>query len=325
MPRSEEMRFSAGEATLAGTLTLPDEPPPDERRGRYPTVLLLPSYLARDRDGSWDRARHPAWFVTAGPDERSGLLARLADALARRGVASLRYDKRGCGASDGDWQETALFTLIDDARDALGALRSRDEVDLRRTGIAGHGEGAAIAMSVAIGDPAIGALCLIGPAARGFRDVLRRGVASRSRTGGDRRHRLVAAIDGWSEDLIERADRREARYALWLGRGETLDLRLAGWEQAFRTPPIALATMLHRSVALVHGADDVWVDPDEAALLERVLRAGGNEPWLRLVLGAGHDLAEAADEVIDEVAADLAARLQPRELPPVLLAIENAE
>lgn len=324
MARPEEMRFRAGEAALAGTLTLPDEPPRDERRGRYPTVLLLPSYLARDRDGSWDVARHPGWFAAPNYDERRGPLARLADALARQGVASLRYDKRGCGASDGEWEETTLFTLIDDARDALGALRSRDEVDLRRTGLVGHGEGAAIAMSVAIGDPAIGALALVGAAARGLRDVLRRGAATRARAGVDRQHRLVAAIDGWSEELIERADRREDSFALWLGRGDTLDLHLAGWEQGFHTPPIALATMLHRSVALVHGTDDAWVGPDESALLERILRAGGNEPSLRLVPGAGHDLAEADDELIDEVAADLAARLEPRELPPVLLAIENA-
>jgi len=43
------------------------------------------------------------------------------------------------------------------------------------------------------------------------------------------------------------------------------------------------------------------------------------------VPGAGHDLAEAPDAVIDEIAADLAARLLPRELPPVLLAIEEMD
>ena len=69
-------------------------------------------------------------------------------------------------------------------------------------------------MSVAIGDPAIGAVGLIGPPARSLRDVLRRGVAERSRTGVDREHPLVAALDRVAEELIERAERREPTMAV---------------------------------------------------------------------------------------------------------------
>ena len=95
-------------------------------------------------------------------------------------------------------------------------------------------------------------------------------------------------------------------------------------EQAIHTPPLALATMLHRSVALVHGADDAWADPDESVLLARGPgRAGDTELSRRVVPGAGHDLAEAADAVVDEIAADLAARIRSVELPPVLVAIEE--
>ena len=41
------------------------------------------------------------------------------------------------------------------------------------------------------------------------------------------------------------------------------------------------------------------------------------------VSGTRHHLAEADDRLIRELAADLAARIVPRELPPVLLAIEE--
>ena len=131
-------------------------------------------------------------------------------------MASLRYDPRGCGESDGSWEQSDLFSRIDDARDAIGAMRSRRELDLRRTAIVGHGEGAAIAMSVAIGDPAIGAVGLIGASARGYRDVLRRGVAERGRSGRDREHPIVAALDRSAEELIERAERRERTMAIEL-------------------------------------------------------------------------------------------------------------
>jgi uncharacterized protein len=317
MARLEEVAFRAGDDELAGTLLMPDV------AGRAPWVLLLHSWLARDRDGGWDRGGHPAWFADDGQPARPGLLRRLAGALAERGVASFRYDKRGCGRSDGAWQATSLFTLIDDARDALGAMRSRSELDLRRTGIVGQGEGAAVGLSVAVGDPAVGALTLIGAAARSLRDVIRRGVALRGRTGIDRRHPLVESFDRSAEELIERAERREATMRLSVA-GDAVELTLAGWEQAIHTPSLALATMLHRSVTLVHGADDAWADPDESRLLASVLEAAGNRPSLWIEPAAGHDLAELDDARIAAIAADLAGRLEPRELPPVLLAMEDA-
>lgn len=324
MPRSEELRVSAGDAILSGTLTLPDAPPPSDRRGRYPNVLLLPSWLPRNRDGGWDRQRHARWFA-AERAEGPGLLARLADALAVRGVASLRCDPRGCGESDGEWEHVSLFTRIDDARDQLAAVRSHGQLDLRRTAMVGHGEGATLALSVAIGDPAVSALTLIGAAARSQRDVLRRGAAERLRTGRDRQHPIVAALDRWSEDLIERAERREASVRIRLWRNGSLELGLAGLEQAIHTPNLALASMLHGSVTIAHGTDDAWAAPDEAELLVAALREAGNRPTLRLVPGAGHDLAEADDAALGELAADLAARIEPRELPPVLVAIEGQD
>jgi alpha-beta hydrolase superfamily lysophospholipase len=321
MPRSEELRVRAGDLSLAATLVLPDAPAGEGADGPYPNVLLLPSWLPRDRDGRYDRIGHATWFAP-GESAPRGLLARVADALAEHGVASLRADPRGCGDSEGRWEEVTLFAKIDDARDLLAAIRGRSELDLRRSGILGHGEGAGIALAVAIGDPAVSALTLIGASARSFRETLRRAAATRGRHAIEHEHPIVMGIDRWSEELIEHAERREAELTLPV-RGGTVTLALAPFEQAIHTPPLALATMLHRSVALVHGEADSWSDSDESQLLATALAEAGNEPGLRLVSGAGHDLAEASDELIDEVAADLAARLLPRELPPVLLAIEE--
>lgn len=316
MLHTEELRFRAGDLALAATLTLPDG------EGRLPWALLVPSWLPRTRDGGWDRGRHPGWFAPAPLPVRDGLFVRLAEALAAGGVASLRYDPRGCGESEGGWESSDLFSRIDDARDAVGAMRSRRELDLRRTAIVGHGEGALIALSVAIGDPAIGAVGLVGTTARGHRDVLRRGVAERGRTGRDREHLIVAALDRGAEELIERAERREPTMTIQVAT-ERVELNLAPWEQAFHTPALALATMLHRDVVLAHGTSDAWVDPAESVLLAQVLTDAGNDPVLQLIDDAGHDLAEADDAAIGAFAEALSARMQPRELPPVLMAIEE--
>ena len=184
-----------------------------------------------------------------------------------------------------------------------------------------------------------------------------------------------------SVELIERAERREPRMSLGVG-DATVSLRLDAWEQAIHTPALALATMLHRNVVIAHGTNDAWAAPDESRLIaavvpdalrlevagaghdlaeatdERiaeiaaalalatmlhrnvVVAHGTSDAWadpdesrliaavvpdaLRMeVDGAGHDLAEAPDERIGELADALAGRIEPRELPPVLLAIEE--
>ena len=71
------------------------------------------------------------------------------------------------------------------------------------------------------------------------------------------------------------------------------------------------------------GCANAWADPDESRLLVVALAAGGNEPALQIVDGAGHDLAEADDTAINAFADALVARMEPRELPPVLMAIED--
>ena len=92
MARSEALAVQAGEATLAGTLLLPDAPPPADARDRYPNVA------AAARRGCLVTAMAPgtasgiaSWFAPPAEGER-GLLARLAEALAaqRRGEPARR-------------------------------------------------------------------------------------------------------------------------------------------------------------------------------------------------------------------------------------------
>lgn len=325
MAREHDVSITAGEVVLSATLTLPDLAPQTDEDRRLPAVLLLPSLLPRDRDGRLDRRRHPGWFRRADRSE-PGILARLAGALAAHGVASLRYDKRGCGRSGGRWAQAGLFTLVDDARDAIGVLRGHPAVDPTRIGLVGHGEGAWLALSVGAADPAIGPLTLIGAPARSLRDVLRRSVSERARRRRRRPdpapHPFLMALDRGLEELIERADRGEPRMGLALPGGRRAQLGLAAWEQAMQISTRALATLQRRSVTLVHGTADEWVDPDESGLLVRALRDVG-APRRILVPGAGHDLVEAAPELWRDVASDLAARLQARRLPTVLLSIAN--
>lgn len=324
MARDHDVTITAGEIRLSGTLTVPDAAPQTAVE-RLPAVLLLPSLLPRDRDGRLDRRRHPGWFLSSSSPE-AGVLARLAASLAGHGVASLRYDKRGCGRSGGEWSEAGLFTLVDDARDAIGVLRGHPTVDPTRIGLVGHGEGTWLALSVAAADPAIGPLTLIGAPARGLRDILRRSVSERARRRLRRPdapgHPFVAALDRGLEELIERVDRGEARMTLALSGGRRAELGLAAWKQGMQISTRALATLQRRSVTLVHGTADDWVDPDESGLLAAALRDVG-APRQILVPDADHDFTGAGPGLWRDLAADIAARLQRRRLPTVLLSIAD--
>ena len=80
--------------------------------------------------------RAAAVIVTgSGPLDRNGsdrrapidVSRQLADALVERGVASLRYDKRGVGASGGDYLRTGFFDNIADAAAAVRTLAQQPE------------------------------------------------------------------------------------------------------------------------------------------------------------------------------------------------------
>lgn len=116
---------------LAGTLSLPNG------KGPFPGVLLVAAAGPEGRDE--EAGGHRVFVV-------------LADHLLRRGIAVLRYDKRGIGASNGDLDKASFDDLVSDAATAFQYLKTRPEVDRRRLGVIGHSEGGSIAPAVAAGD-----------------------------------------------------------------------------------------------------------------------------------------------------------------------------
>lgn len=127
---SEEVRFRNPEAgiMLAGTLTLPASSTPSM------AVVLISGSGAQDRDNTF--FEHKTFWV-------------MADCFARHGIAVLRVDDRGTGASEGDFNASGLPDHDTDAQAALAYLRSRPEIDTARIGAIGHSEGAFIAFSLA--------------------------------------------------------------------------------------------------------------------------------------------------------------------------------
>jgi predicted acyl esterase len=147
-----ELRTADG-TRLTGTLLAPAESQPS------PAVLILSGSGPLDRDSNM-----------RGQTLNVG--NAIADALASRGIASFRYDKRGTGSSEGSYLETCFDTETSDAADTLAWLAARPEVDAHRVAVVGHSVGATIAMRLASGNDDVAAAVLLAGAALPGEDVM---------------------------------------------------------------------------------------------------------------------------------------------------------
>jgi hypothetical protein len=86
-------------------------------------------------------------------DEVGNMYARLADALAKRGVGSLRIDFRGFGKSDGDTGATTVGAQVEDAETAYQYLAGLDWVDPGRIGVIGFSLGGGVSTIAAANHP----------------------------------------------------------------------------------------------------------------------------------------------------------------------------
>ncbi len=104
-----------------------------------------------------------------GGDMDSAVVVGVANRLSAAGFAVLRFNFRGVGLSEGEFDWGGGET--DDAEAAMEFLALRDEVDASRIGIAGYSFGAAVAMQAAMGfgaPQAVAALACPAPQMRAF-------------------------------------------------------------------------------------------------------------------------------------------------------------
>lgn len=89
-------------------------------------------------------------------DEVGGLYARLSGLLAERGIASLRIDFAGCGASARPQTDFTVTSELADAQAALSWLRAQPSVS--RVTVLGMSQGGMIALLLAASDPSLAGL-----------------------------------------------------------------------------------------------------------------------------------------------------------------------
>jgi alpha/beta superfamily hydrolase len=136
--------FESAGMAIAGTYAAPATP--------RAAALILAGSGPIDRDGNV-------------PKLRIDVSAAIAVALQAEGIATLRYDKRGVGASAGEYLTAGFTDNYADAREALAWLARRcPSVPVY---VIGHSEGALHAAHLAADEHAAGAVLLGCPARTG--------------------------------------------------------------------------------------------------------------------------------------------------------------
>ena len=146
----------SGTLGLAATLTLPRGV-----AGRVPVAVIIAGSGPTDRNGNSMLGIRPNSY------------AQLAWRLAERGIATLRYDKRGMPGTQGTF-DMAKMTLEDFAGDARAAAESlaRDP-RFSRVVLVGHSEGASLALMAARQGAPVAAVVHVSGLGRPLTEVIR--------------------------------------------------------------------------------------------------------------------------------------------------------
>jgi alpha-beta hydrolase superfamily lysophospholipase len=167
---STEVSWPLGETSVDGTLVRPVGP------GPFPAVVMVAGSGPTDRD--WNSPLLPG---------TNGSARLLAEALARAGIASLRYDKRGVGPHARENMQALIGKVsmqshVDELAGAVRTMASQTYVRAGRIFALANSEGTLHALNYQVHRPAIpfAGLVLIGPPGRAVGTVARSQLAAQA-------------------------------------------------------------------------------------------------------------------------------------------------
>lgn len=213
-----------------------------------------------------------------GSRDEAGGFSRLADALARRGVASIRMDFPGCGESGEPFTENNLGNMLADTRAALAFGRSQPGIDPGRTAIVGYSMGGRVAMLSL--DDGYDAVALWAPAGT---------------DGPDAMFAFMGGQDGYRAYSQRALAAGSASFVTpW---GQQQELGRQWFEDMDTSRPLGSLRAFAGPVLVVYGTADPIVEP---AIAAAVAGAAAGSMALRVepLEGADHGLGFYSDDAV---------------------------
>ena len=240
-----------------------------------PAVLIIPGSGPTDRDGN-----NPLG-VTAAP------YRLLAEALAAKGVSSVRIDKRGMFGSKAAVADPNKVTIGDYAADTHNWVKAiRDKTHARCVWVLGHSEGALVALAAAQQRDGICGVIVVAGAGRRLSDVIR----EQLRANPANAPVLDAAMSALDElDRGQHVDVAAMHPALQrLFAPQVQDFLI----DMFHQDPVKLAASLKVPLLIVQGERDLQVSTADA----RALAAAQPRAKLVLLPQMNHVLKDVASD-----------------------------
>jgi hypothetical protein len=301
--------FESRGTKIYGTLTLPEE------GTDFAACLFIGGALPQTREGDVDNSKVD-WFPHPLPKRK--LFIDEARRLKQIGMATFRYDKRGCGMSEGDFNITGLFDLVYDARMALRWLRNVPEVDSERVGVLGQSEGTIIAQILAAEDPGIRFVVWQGGAYKNIEGIIRWQAEAFWKLDSEviNNMRQSAPLVYWEykqiDDLIVSA--RKGKKFFRLGDEDwSLSRYLPWYKEHFDNPPSRFIDKVKCPVLILHGELDHNSPLTEAEQAQQALiDAGNTNVTMHIFPGLDHSFRRLGDPDEDFITA------MKRPLDPVM-------
>lgn len=209
-------------------------------------------------------------FVHGGGVTRheAGFFTRLAAGLAEAGVASLRYDLRGHGESEGRQEDAPLSTHLNDMRVALAEVRSQAGVT-QTSLLAASFSGGMAAYYAARGSEPLARLVLINPLL-------------------DYKHRFIDQKPYWHDDQIDDEHARQLSDVGYVEHSPTFKLGRALLNEVFWMHPRDVLGEITAPTLILHGTKDTFISIDSSRTAVPLLQAPHR---LVEIEGAQHGIA----------------------------------
>jgi uncharacterized protein len=242
----EEVVIEHAGARLAGTVVTPGG-------GRYPTVLMLHGSGPMDRNEDM-------------PGQRLSIFNTFAERLVREGVASVRFDKRGCGASTGDFKTAGVHDLAADAVAWIDWVSRADFCDPERLILLGHSEGCLTVPLAMSRRPGVSGAVLICPFIESMETILM-AQATQIESELGWLMRTLARPVSTQRRLIERV--RTSTEVSFRFRGQRIN---AKWlRELLKSDTAELLSHVRCPTLVIGGAHDCQCDPNDVARVAAVL------------------------------------------------------
>ena len=227
---------------VLGTLTVPKD-----LTGKIPVVLIIAGSGPIDRNGNSPKL-----------DLNSNTYRELAEELGKNGIATLRYDQRGVGASRTTVKE-ADSRFDDFVDDAVGWIQMlADDQRFSKVIVLGHSEGSLVGMLACRDEPVKGFISLEGAGDRADK-ILTDQLKNRSQTVQDNFKTLLDSMKkGKTIDNVDPG--------LWFIAGPTRQRYLMSW---FRYEPQRVIHLVKVPTLIIQGNTDLQVSVDNAEKLKK--------------------------------------------------------